>query len=103
MSTTTYTTTIDFDYRAKRDNGRRNNTREGRSTDETIVDRRNYSCDVIVLENVEPKKKKGTLWKLGSRGGGGLENRLKVEIVVISENFLKKIVYKAGIQSSKIF
>lgn len=37
MSTTTYTTTIDFDYRAKRDNGRMNNTREGRSTDETIV------------------------------------------------------------------
>ena len=52
MSTTTYTTTIDFDYRAKRDNGRRNNTREGRSTDET------YSRDVIALENVEPKKRK---------------------------------------------
>ena len=28
MSTTTYTTTIDFDYRAERDNGRMNNTRE---------------------------------------------------------------------------
>lgn len=26
--------------------------------------------DVIALENVEPKKKKGTLWKSGSRGGG---------------------------------
>ena len=28
-----------------------------------------YISDVIALRNVEPKKKKGTLWKLGSRGG----------------------------------
>ena len=54
MSTTTYTTTIDFDYRAKRDNGRRNNTREARPQG----DRRNYMRDVIALENVEPKKRK---------------------------------------------
>ena len=64
MSTTTYTTTIDFDYRAKRDNGRRNNTREGRSTREC------YIRDVIALENKEPKKKKGTLCKSEHRGGG---------------------------------
>ena len=38
MSTTTYTTTIDFDHRAKRDDGRRNNTREARSTEENIVE-----------------------------------------------------------------
>ena len=36
--------------------------------------------DVIALENKEPKKKKGTLAKIADRGGG-LENRLKVEIV----------------------
>ena len=59
MSTTTYTTTIDFDYRAKRDNRRRNNTREVRLTEETIDNgRRNYSGDVIALENVEPEKRK---------------------------------------------
>ena len=63
MSTTTYTTTIDFDHRAKRDDGRRNNTREGRST------RESYIRDVIALENVEPKKKKGTLAKIADRGG----------------------------------
>ena len=82
MPTTTYTTTIDFDYRAKRDNGRRNKIMEevttednGRSTEEkeqhkirkveTII----YCCDVIALENKEPKKKKGTLWKYRPRGG----------------------------------
>ena len=27
--------------------------------------------DVIALENVEPKKKKGTLAKIADRGGGG--------------------------------
>ena len=63
MSTTTYTTTIDFDYRAKRDNGRRNNTREARTTREC------YIRDVMALENVEPKKKKGTLCKSEHRGG----------------------------------
>ena len=29
-----------------------------------------YIRDVMALENVEPKKKKGTLGKPGSRGGG---------------------------------
>ena len=66
MSTTTYTTTIDFDYRAKRDNGRKNNTREGMFA---RSDRRKYMRDVIALENVEPKKKKGTLAKIADRGG----------------------------------
>ena len=28
-----------------------------------------YIRDVMTLENAEPKKKKGTLWKLGSSGG----------------------------------
>ena len=82
MSTTTYTTIIDFDYRAKRDNGRRNNTREGMSTREC------YMRDVIALENKEPKKKKGTLSKSRPRGGG-LENRLKVEIFQVSKIFKK--------------
>ena len=80
MSTTTYTTTIDFDHRAKRDDGRRNNTREARST------RESYIRDVIALENVEPKKKKGTLAKIADRGGG-LENRLKVEIIHLLKIF----------------
>ena len=44
MSTTTYTTTIDFDHRAKRDDGRRNNTREAK------VDRREYMRDVMALK-----------------------------------------------------
>ena len=43
--------------------------------------------DVIALENVEPKKKKGTLAKIADRGGGGLENRLKVEILSVSKIF----------------
>ena len=33
------------------------------------VDRRKYMRDVIALENVEPKKKKGTLAKIADRGG----------------------------------
>ena len=41
-------------------------------------------CDDI--KNVEPKKKKGTLAKIAV-GGGGLENRLKVEIENISKIF----------------
>ena len=56
--------------------------------------------DVIALENVEPKKKKGTLWKSGSRGGGfekSSESRDRTSI----KNFLKKIVYKADITSIK--
>lgn len=42
----------------------------------SMATRERYIRDVIALENVEPKKKKGTLWKPGS-SGGGLENRLK--------------------------
>ena len=40
------------------------------TTQEKKEDRRKYMRDVIALENVEPKKKKGTLCKSGSRGGG---------------------------------
>ena len=36
MSTTTYTTTIDTDHRAKRDDGRSNNTREEKRTEGVI-------------------------------------------------------------------
>ena len=42
--------------------------------------------DVIALENVEPKKKKGTLAKIAV-GGGGLENLLKVEIIHLLKIF----------------
>ena len=42
--------------------------------------------DVMALENVEPKKKKGTLAKIAVVGGG-LENRLKVEIFQPSKIF----------------
>ena len=76
MSTTTYTTTIDFDHRAKRDDRRRNNTREvWRREDNRIeqkitegkrlyeVDDRMVSSIVVIGErrgrgrgNVEPKK-----------------------------------------------
>ena len=52
MSTTTYTTTIDFDHRAKRDDGRRNNTREGWST------RESYMRDVMALEIKSLRKRK---------------------------------------------
>ena len=52
--------------------------------------------DVIALENVEPKKKKGTLWKYRPRGGevwkivcrGGYYQYLK---------FFKKIAYKQSL------
>ena len=83
MSTTTYTTTIDFDHRAKRDDGRRNNTREGRST------RESYIRDVIALENVEPKKKKGTLAKIADSGGGFGKSSESGDITSI-KIFLKK-------------
>ena len=46
-----------------------------------------YIRDVMALENVEPKKKKGTLAKIADRGGGGLENRLKVEIIHLLKIF----------------
>ena len=45
--------------------------------------------DVIALENVEPKKKKGTLWKSGSRGGGFGKSSESRDITSI-KNFLKK-------------
>ena len=48
--------------------GRTTRTRQGRWQDK-VDDRRNYSRDVIALENVEPKKKKGTLAKIADRGG----------------------------------
>jgi hypothetical protein len=80
MSTTTYTTTIDFDHRAKRDDGRRNNTREARTTEERYI-----RC-VIALENKEPKKKKGTLAKIAVRGEG-LENLPKVKIIHLLKIF----------------
>ena len=51
-------------------------------------------CDSI--ENVEPKKKKGTLSKLGSRGGR-FEKFTKSRDITPTKNFLKKIVYKADI------
>ena len=42
--------------------------------------------DVIALENVEPKKKKGTLAKIAV-GGGGLENLLHGGILPVSKIF----------------
>ena len=45
--------------------------------------------DVIALENVEPKKKKGTLWKSGSRGGGFGKSSESRDITP-TKNFLKK-------------
>lgn len=54
--------------------------------------------DVIALENVEPKKKKGTLSKPRPRGGGFGKLSESRDITSI-KNFLKKIVYKAYISS----
>ena len=54
--------------------------------------------DVIALENVEPKKKKGTLAKIAV-GGGGFEKSSKSRDISPTKNFLKKIVYKADITS----
>lgn len=45
--------------------------------------------DVIALENVEPKKKKGTLCKSGSRGGRFGKSSESRDITSI-KNFLKK-------------
>ena len=56
----------------------------------------------MALENKEPKKKKGTLWKSEHRGGG-FEKFTKSGDISPTKNFLKKIVYKAGIKQSKIF
>ena len=57
-------------------------------------------CDST--KNVEPKKKKGTLWKSRPRGGRfgkSSESRDNTP----TKNFLKKIVYKANTAVSKIF
>ena len=70
MSTTTYTTTIDTDHRAKRDDGRRNNTREAMST------RESYIRDVIALE-IKSLRKRKVLYVNLAVGGVGLENRLE--------------------------
>ena len=58
--------------------------------------------DVIALENVEPKKKKGTLAKIAV-GGGGFGKSSAVGDIISIKNFLKKIVYKANTAISKIF
>ena len=56
--------------------------------------------DVIALENVEPKKKKGTLAKIADRGGRFGKSSESRDITT-TKNFLKKIVYKADITVSK--
>ncbi len=56
--------------------------------------------DVIALENVEPKKKKGTLAKIADRGGRFGKSSESRDIT-IAKNFLKKIVYKADTTSIK--
>ena len=48
-----------------------------------------YIRDVIALENKEPKKKKGTLWKSRPRGGGFGKSSESRDITSI-KNFLKK-------------
>jgi len=58
--------------------------------------------DVIALENVEPKKKKGTLSKSRPRGGRfGKFTKSRDNKHI--QNFLKKIVYKADISPTKNF
>ena len=56
--------------------------------------------DVIALENVEPKKKKGTLAKIAV-GGGRFGKYSAGGDITPTKNFLKKIVYKADITSIK--
>ena len=51
--------------------------------------------DVIALENKEPKKKKGTLWKYRPRGGRFGWSAAERDNTP-TKNFLKKIVYKAN-------
>ena len=53
------------------------------------VDRRKYMRDVIALENVEPKKKKGTLAKIADRGGRFGKSSEGWDITP-TKNFLKK-------------
>ena len=66
------------------------------SRDDSREYSRQYSGDVIALENVEPKKKKGTLCKSGSRGGRFGKFTKSRDIISI-KNFLKKIVYKQSL------
>ena len=49
-----------------------------------------YIRDVIALENVEPKKKKGTLYKPRHRGGV-FEKFTKSRDNTPTKNFLKKL------------
>ncbi len=58
--------------------------------------------DVMALENVEPKKKKGTLAKIAV-GGGRFGRAACRSYNTPTKNFLKKIVYKANTAVSKIF
>ena len=57
-----------------------------------------YIRDVMALENVEPKKKKGTLCKSEHRGGR-FGKSSEIGDITPTKNFLKKIVYKADISS----
>lgn len=52
--------------------------------------------DVIALENVEPKKKKGTLCKSGSRGGRFGKSSESRDITKY-QKFFKKIAYKQSL------
>ena len=47
--------------------------------------------DVIALENVEPKKKKGTLAKIAV-GGGRFGKSSESRDITPTKNFLKKII-----------
>ena len=58
--------------------------------------------DVIALENVEPKKKKGTLAKIADRGGRFGKSSESRDIT-LAKNFLKKNVYKADSTNIKNF
>ena len=49
----------------------------------------------MALENVEPKKKKGTLAKIADRGGR-FEKFTKSRDITPTKNFLKKITHKAN-------
>ncbi len=58
--------------------------------------------DVMALENVEPKKKKGTLAKIAV-GGGRFGKSSESRDITSIKNFLKKIVYKADITKYQKF
>jgi len=77
-------------------------TEEKEQHKRSMTTRRNYSGDVIALENVEPEKKKGTLAKIADRGGR-FGKSSKSGDNTPTKNFLKKIVYKANTAVYKIF